>query len=217
MCIYTFLMKRFQKMYRNELYKIYMRKSIYVVLILMILTIIYGNRIVDGDITLKGKTYDELYEVWGGPITAENEEKARKSMEASDKGLKRTKTQEESAESEIHVLIASAALVSKKLQERKENLQLQLKKVDKHSYVDRAMTKELRMLQKLDEPFGFYLIRAWQGMFDLIEPIIGVIFFSTLVILGLTPVFADEYTNRTADMILTRSEERRVGKECRCR
>lgn len=197
-------------MYRNELYKIFTKKSIYVVLILILLTMIYGNRVVEGDITLKGNIYDELYEEWGGPITADNEAKAIESMRASDEGVVKTKTREEYAEAEIHVLIARAALGSKALQERKNDLQLQLEKVEMHSFDNRAMAKELSMLQKLDEPFGFYLIRSWQGMFDLIEPILSVIFFSTLIILGLTPVFADEYTNRTADLILTSRHGRRT-------
>src|SRR5699024_6016736 len=95
------------------------------------------------------------------------------------------------------------------LQERKENLQLKLNQVEEDTFDHKAATMELTMLQKLKEPFGYYLISSWQGMFELIEPIVSVIFLSALIILGITPLFVDEYVNRTADLILTTKNGKR--------
>lgn len=193
-------------MFKHECYKIFTRKSIYVVLGLIILMMIYANR---GDITLKEGQYYELYEEWGGPVTEEKLEKARDHMEASDGRTEGTITKDEYKAGEVHFLVASAGMNSARLQERKENLQLKLNQVEEDTFDHKAATMELTMLQKLKEPFGYYLISTWQGMFELIEPIVSVIFLSALIILGITPLFVDEYVNRTADLILTTKNGKR--------
>src|SRR5699024_11703328 len=65
------------------------------------------------------------------------------------------------------------------------------------------------MLKKLGEPYAFYLTGGWREMFDFIEPGVTVIFLATLIILGVTPVFANEYANRTAGLVLATKHGKR--------
>lgn len=199
-------------MYRHELYKIFNRKSIYVVLVFVILMMVYSNN--HQDMVMKEEVYEDLYEKWGGTITDEKVNAVRDKMrEAEEKAAKgpSSLTSDKMAESNVHFLVASAGLHSQTLQERKETLGKTLDSINEQSYKYKEVEKELSMLEKLGEPFGFYVIQAWRGMFDLIEPFFGVIFLSTLILIGVTPVFAQEYSTRTAGLILaTKHGKKRI-------
>lgn len=54
-------------MFRHECYKIFTRKSIYIVLFLGILTMYYANRL-PIDMTMKEDIYEDLYETWGSTL-----------------------------------------------------------------------------------------------------------------------------------------------------
>lgn len=197
-------------MFKYECFKIFSRKSIYIVFLCIVFIMFYGTLIVPGDIVMKNPVYDELFEEWGGPVTEEKLQLARKQMALSDAGEKTSKTLKDFAEGEIHYVVSVAGSQLEQLKERKEVLQSQLQQLEKHSYDYKLAKKELTMLTDLgDETFGFYLIRAWRGMFSFIEPVMTVIFLSALILLGLTPVFADEYTNKTLGLVLATKHGKR--------
>ncbi|MCT8138390.1 hypothetical protein H1D32_11890 [Anaerobacillus sp. CMMVII] len=195
-------------MYKHECYKIFTRKSIYVVFFLVILTMVYADILLPGDMTMKEEVYLELSETWGGPVTEEKIMLVREQMRVSDGGG-RTLTFEDRAAGEVHYTVAVAGIHAEALHERKEALQGKLATLQEASYEYKEASKELTMLNQLGEPHGFYLIRAWRGMFDFIEPAVGSVFLATLIILGLTPVFADEYSKRTAHLILATKHGKR--------
>lgn len=198
--------KKGDGMYKHELYKIFTKKSIYIVLFFILLIMMYGYRGVFGEETLKGETFDTLFEEWGGPITDEKVEKARRLMQASDGG-----EQFPRADAYVHHLVAASGLNSAHLSERKQELRAEIKRSKNQTYKQKVMQKELHMLEKLNEPFGFYLIRAWQGMFDFLEPFMSVVFLATLVVLGVTPLFSEEYSNRTIHLLLaTKNGKRKI-------
>lgn len=171
----------------------------------------YGDLIYPGDMPMNEGVYEELHEAWGGPVTDEKIALAREEMGLSDSGEKASASFEDMAAAEVHFMVAIAGMNRDRLNERIENLSGELAHLSSGSYEYRVASKEWSMLQELNEPHGFFLIRAWRGMFDFIEPVSGVIFLSTLILLGLTPVFADEYTKRTADLILaTKHGKRRI-------
>lgn len=214
-------------MYRNELYKIFTKKSIYVVLFFIILIMVY---VISARETMKEDIYLELYETWGGPITEEKVSLADEKLRVEDQEIEEQHSPDaldESVESEVYFppllsvkewavgnvyfSVAAAGLQSGELQERKETLQGKMNKLSGQSYEYKKVAKELSMLDNLDNPYGFYLIRAWNGMIDLIDPSISVIFLTSLIFIGLTSVFADEHTKRTAELILvTKHGKKRI-------
>lgn len=198
-------------MYKNELYKIFTRKSIYVVLFFVIVIIAYASSY--PDTIMEGDVYEELSESWGGQVTEEKvslaREKGRKAEENAAKGI--SNTLEESAADTVYFEVIRASQQSEALHERKENLYVKMNRLNDQSYEYQEAAKELNMLEQLEEPFGFYLVQAWRGMFDLVEPFFSVIFLSLLILIGLTPVFSDEYTKRTAGLVLaTKHGKRRI-------
>lgn len=193
-------------MYKHELYKIFTKKSIYFVLILIILVMVYGYRGISGNETLKGEEFDVLFEEWGGPITEERIEKVQEFMRSSDEGEHFPAT-----DGHVHHLVAVSGMNEVDLKERKQDLISEIKRGEEQSYKNKAMQKELAMLEKLEEPFGFYLIRAWQSLFEFIEPFMSVVFLATLIVLGITPLFTEEYSNRTIHLLLaTKYGKRKV-------
>jgi hypothetical protein len=191
--------------FKHECYKIFTRKSIYIVFFLVVLTMMYANS-KPGDLTMKDEVYEELYQALGGPVTEEKVIYVREKMRASDMGEATSQTLEEG---NVLFLVALSGMNKDALNERKETLEMELTVLSEKSYEYKVAAKELNMLNELGQPHGFYLIRAWQGMVNFIEPVVGMIFLSTLVILGLTPVFADEYTKRTAGLILATKHGKR--------
>ena len=195
-------------MFKHECYKIFTRKSIYIVFLLVVLTMVYANN-KPGDFTLKEDVYEELYQTLGGPVTEEKIMYVREQMKASDSGEKTSRTFEDRAAGDVYFLVAIAGINKEELYERKVTLEAEIAGLSENSYDHKLAEKELRMLNELGESHGFYLISAWQGMFDFIEPVAGMIFLSTLILLVLTPVFADEYTKRTAGLILATKHGKR--------
>ncbi|MDG5789073.1 ABC transporter permease subunit [Evansella sp. AB-P1] len=199
-------------MFKHECYKIFTKKSIYIVFFLIVLTMIYANNL-PTDMIMKEEIYEELYETFGGPVTEEKGKYVREKMRESDAGELvdeiSSRTFEDKATGEVHFSVALAHMIKEQLNERKNILESKIENSDKSSYEYKDAEKELTMLNQIDNTHGFYLIRMWQGMFDFIEPATTVIFLSVLIILGLTPVFSDEYTKRTAGLILATKHGKR--------
>lgn len=195
-------------MFKHECYKIFTRKSIYIVLFLVILTMFYANRL-PIDMTMKEDIYEDLYETWGGPITEEKVSIAREQMRKSDAGENSALTSDDRAEGLVHSLYSVASMNSESLNERKEMLQGRLDRLNITSYAYKAASKELDMLKKLGEPYAFYLNGGWRDMFSIIEPATTIIFLSVLILLGVTPVFANEFTNRTVGLALATKHGKR--------
>lgn len=188
-------------MFKHECYKIFTRKSIYIVLFLVILTMFYASRL-PIDMTMKEDIYEDLHETWGGPITDEKVSIAREEMKKSDAGENRSLTSEDRAASLVHTLFTVASMDQERLTEQKETLEVKIGRLNDQSYAHKEASKELVMLRKLDDPHVFHLTGGWRDMFNFIEPATTVIFLSILILLGVTPVFANEYTNRTAGLIM---------------
>ncbi len=212
-------------MYRHELFKVFTRKNIYIVFFLVVLTMVYIDKnyisqteTMEEDeyvelfeergapvTTMKNGVYEKLFDEWGGPVTEDKISLATEKMQKIDEKLVEgtpSLTPEEKAAHNVHFIVANAGQHEISLQERKESLQSKIDDVDDQSYAYKEAEKELSMLEQLDDTHGFYLIRAWRGMFDLIEPFMSVILLSTLILLGLTPVFAEEHSQRTLGLIL---------------
>ncbi len=169
--------------------------------ITIVLLLVYVHQL-PTDMTMRESVFEELEETWGGPVTEEKVERARESMNAADAGEVSNHTFELRATDYVQFLVTGAAMQKQDQSERLTMLEAEMHDFDEGTYEHREAAIEHDMLQALDDVHGFYLIRSWREMFELIEPTTHVLLLSILIFLGLSPVFADEYTNRTTDLIL---------------
>lgn len=191
------------RMYKYELFKIISRKSIYVLLVLIIAMMAFANN-VSADMVMNHRIYEELEETYGGPITEEKNDAVREKMRARDEAAANnpsTLTEEERHESNVHFLTAVSGMHSDELITEKENLQGEMTKYDSDSYEYKAARKKLNRLEELEQPYGFYVIQAWRGLNSFIDPMMGSLFLAILILIGLSAVFSDEHTHRTAGII----------------
>ncbi|MBM7541648.1 hypothetical protein [Amphibacillus cookii] len=169
--------------------------------ITIVLLLVYINQL-PTDMTMRELVFEELEGTWGGPVTEEKVELARESMHASDTGEISNHTFESKATDYVQFLIVGAAMQKQDQNERLTILEAEMNDFDESTYKHRKASMERDMLQELDDAHGFYLIRSWREMFEFIEPVTHVLLLSILIFLGLSPVFAEEYTHRTTDLIL---------------
>src|SRR5690625_1995066 len=192
------LVRRLFKMYKHELYKIFTKKSLYLVFFLLVLLLVYANRTPMLDWVMKDEAYDELYQTYGGPITEEVEAKVREQNRASDAG----ELSLDQATGDVYFHVAISGSYLRQLEERKVLLNNKLDTIDDRAYEHLEATKELKMLEKLGNPYGFYKIQAWKGMMDLIEPFFSVVLIAIMILLGLSPVFAEDHSQKTIGLVL---------------
>ena len=185
-------------MYKHELYKIFTKKSLYLMFFLLVLLLVYANRAPMLDWVMKDEVYDELYQTYGGPVTEELEAEVREQMRKSDAG----EVSVDQATGQVQFLVASSGLNLEHLEERKELLDSRIETLDHTTYQYLETTKELEMLEELGNPYGFYLIQAWTGMMDLIEPFFSVVLIAIMILLGLSPVFAEDHSQKTIGLVL---------------
>ncbi len=207
-------------MFRHELYKILSRKSIYILLTLIIMTMIFAaSTMSHGATTMEHPIFEEMEEVLGGPITTEKVELAREKMRESDeKGSKEggpsdmiDLNSEEYYKDTIHFLTVISGMQSDELIEEKETLKREITKHDSGTYAYKLADKKVEMLEEIGQPYGYYVIQAWRGLHILIEPLFGTLFIIVLVLIGLSPIFSEEHTQRTASLIAaTKHGKRKV-------
>lgn len=185
-------------MYKHELYKIFTKKSLYITFFLIVLLLVFANSESMLDWVMKDEIYDELYQTHGGPVTEELELMVREQMRASDAG----EVSVDQATGDVQFLVAMSGLNLEQLEERKEFLASKIETLDQKTYQYREATKELEMLKELGNPYGFYLIQAWTGMMDLIEPFFSVVLIAIMILLGLSPVFAEDHAQKTIGLVL---------------
>lgn len=195
-------------MYKHECTKIFSRKSPYIVFLFIILMMFYVHPY-PIEPTMKESIYEDLHDSWGGPVTEEKLLKVREAMRASDAGETTSSTFEEEAESDVYFLVSVSHLQEMELMERKEVLRGEIHAFPEKSYPYKSARKELAMLDKLEQPFSYNVIRAWRGMFDFISPAMTVIFLAILILLGVTPVFTDDYSKQRIDLILASKHGKR--------
>src|SRR5690625_4731817 len=119
-------------------------------------------------------------------------------MHASDAG----EISVDQATGEVLFLVASSGLKLEQLEGRKDLLNNKIATLEKTTYESQKATKELEMLEELGNPYGFYRIQAWTGMMDLIEPFFSVVLIAIMILLGLSPVFAEDHSQKTIGLVL---------------
>lgn len=160
--------------------------------------LVYANREPMLDWVMKDEIYEDLTETYGGPITEELETDVREQMRASDAG----EGSADLREAEVQYLVASSGMNLAQLEARKELLNDQMSNFDEATYPYREAEKEYEMLESLGNPYGFYWIQAWKGMINLIEPIMSVVLIAIMILLGLSPVFSEDHTQKTIGLVL---------------
>lgn len=170
-------------MYKHECFKIFTRKSIYIVFILVLALIVYAERM-PIEFVMTGDVYEDLYEELGGPVTEEKELFVREQMRASDAGESVAYTEEDRIAGHVHFLVSLAGMNLQENLERQNELNEQLDKLSIGSYDYKLAKKELAMLEEVESSYGFYIVQAWHGLFHFIEPFFTVILLSLLLLIA---------------------------------
>ncbi|MCZ0703713.1 ABC-type transport system involved in multi-copper enzyme maturation permease subunit [Natronobacillus azotifigens] len=188
-------------MYKQECFKIFTKKSIYLVFAVIVLLLVYVNQL-PISMTMREDIFEELEETWGGPVTEEKVELAREAMYASDSGEVYTNTFEARATDYVQFLVVGSAMQKAEQHDRMNILEEQIALYNEGTYEYKEASKELEMLEEVGDVHGFYLIQSWLEMFEFIEPVTHVLILSIILLIGLTPVFSEEYSSQSLDLIL---------------
>lgn len=192
-------------MYKHELYKVFTKKSLYLVFFLIVILLVYANREPMLDWVMKDEVYEDLYQVYGGPVTDELEREVREQMRASDAG----EASVDRATGEVQFFVAISGSYLGQLEERKDLLNNKIDMLDDTTFQYLEATKELEMLESLGNPYGFYRIQSWTGLIDLIEPFFSVVLITIMILLGLSPIFAEDHSQKTIGLILATKHGRK--------
>lgn len=196
-------------MYKHECYKLFSAKGIYVILLLIIGMLFFVHSYPLDPPLMEEGIYEKYMDEWGGPVTNEQVSKARAAMEASDAGEVNVRSQSDRGLGYVHYSIVSADINNFHISEKVDWLRSKLYEHPKKSYEYRVTAKELKMVEKLGQPFEFYIIKGWRGMLEFITPALTVVFLVTLLLIGVTPVFADDFSNNRAGLILATKHGKR--------
>ncbi|MFA9560448.1 hypothetical protein ACERII_24415 [Evansella sp. AB-rgal1] len=207
-------------MYRHECYKIFTRKSIYFAFLLFVLFMLLPG---GSNNIIQTEEYQALYEEWRGPLTTEEielaneklsevEERMYQEVEAAGdfEGIFRH-SMEDWVASRVYSSVVWIGGYMESFESRKDALLEKTLSSSGTAYEAKVGTKELQMIQKLGLPFGLYNTTAWSSTVDFIN-VLGFLILTILIVLGLSPVFADEHSQKTASLIVsTKHGKRRVA------
>ncbi|MBM7541647.1 hypothetical protein [Amphibacillus cookii] len=198
-------------MYKQECYKIFTRKSLYLTFLLFIFFMLLP----DGSHSIRQtSTYQSLYDEWRGPLTATEidmaNERLMKLEEQVDREMAEAdelegvfpKSIEDQAAHSVYVSVIQAGENINWFEARKENLRDKAFHPTETAYQAEVAQMEFELLQQLNEPIGFYQTTTWSSTVDFINTL-GFIFLTVLIILGLAPVFADEHSQKVASLIVS--------------
>ncbi|OIJ21293.1 hypothetical protein BKP45_00475 [Anaerobacillus alkalidiazotrophicus] len=198
-------------MYKHECYKIFTRKSIYFAFLLFVLFILLPGG--SNDI-IQTEEYQALYEEWRGPLTTEEIQLANKKRSELEEQMYQEVEESgdfegafphsmaDRASSYVYSSVVWTGGYIDSFEARKENLLEKAMSSSGSAYEAEIVAKELRMIQKLDQPFGFYNTTVWSSTVDFVNTL-GFIILTVLIVLGLSPVFADEHSHKTAPLIVS--------------
>ncbi|MBM7097712.1 hypothetical protein JSY36_18410 [Bacillus sp. H-16] len=193
-------------MYKHECFKIFSKPSIYLVFALITGLLLWGEQSIPPE-PVFDESHEELIERWGGPVTEEMNDIVREEMVMQDSG--ESPDNLHPIEGNVHFSIASAWGNKETMKERKADLQMKKEELTPSSYAWRVTSKEQEMYEKVGEAHGFFIVEGWRGMFDFLEPFFSVILLAVLILVGLSPVFADEHGKRMAGLLLATKHGRK--------
>ncbi|MCZ0703712.1 hypothetical protein J2T56_001950 [Natronobacillus azotifigens] len=198
-------------MYKQECYKIFTRKSLYFAFLLFVLFMV----ILPGGSTpiIQTDEYQTLYEEWRGPLSRTEIDLANQKLEELQNRIDQEMEQtedlevvfppqsiEEQAAFRVYSSVASIGRYIDSFQQRKEDLQEATRGSTTTAYESEEARLELNMLNELGQPFGFYNTTAWGNTVDFIN-VFAFIILTILIVLGLSPVFADEHSQKSISLI----------------
>lgn len=204
---------------RHELYKIYARKSIYLSILFFLLLfafVIYGL----ASDALMNRHLANYFEAAQGPVTEQKvklAEQGQKEFEnhpenyATDikvipgGGSSMKLTPEGIAKNEFDSTIFSMNAQIRNRSDHLGQLSNGINNLEKTNSVDtfdyKAKVMQYKMLKNTNIPVIGYS-KAWANVIDFI-PTFGFVFMGALILLGLSPVFSEEYSTNVASIILS--------------
>jgi len=192
---------------KHELYKIFTRKSIYFAI--AILLVLYSIPLVQFEIIEQrenAKEEAQIYKEWEGPVTKEKLEFAKQAtaeenlVEDKSGGFRRA----DQSLYRVGTEFISSNVRLMNWNERMANLQAEITQLETensggYEYKEKVMAYEA--FQKVGPP-EIYYNKGWANVVDFVKTY-GLIFMGALILLGVSPVFSDEYSNGTDNFILT--------------
>lgn len=197
-------------MYTHELYKIFTRKSLYATFILLLAFPLLS---LGFDRTTQTTQYQEVYEENRGPITDEKLAFANEQIELFYETAPTIEYEEETVidfdnlsieeegEFKAYSQINQADHLTEYTQLSIQELEETAESLDSNSYQYAETMKELEMLETRRNSYGFYNLDNWEGLFFYYMNGFTTLFLPIMILLGLSPVFAGEYANQTAELI----------------
>ncbi|WP_026690888.1 ABC transporter permease subunit [Alteribacter aurantiacus] len=193
-------------MYKHECFKIFSKPSIYIVFALVVGFLVWGEQNMRQEVVFDD-SYNDMMEEWGGFVTEEKHDLAREKMRLSDGG--ETVDSLHPLEGNAHFSIAAAWGNKVAMKDRIATLEEKREGLSPSSYEYRSAAKEESMLEKVGEVHGLFVVDGWRGMFDFLEPFFSVVLLTIFILVGLSPVFADEYSKRTTGLIFATKHGRK--------
>lgn len=203
-------------LYKYELFKIFSRKSIYACLVLFIALYALSHSSTRGNVA--GVSYS-LYEQWGGEVTPAKVLLARKALD--DQGKDYEKRYQANARSGVGNALTDTTDLEKRQAQVYQDVINAGHRLQKHTDMIAELKRDLselknnknsgfelkekqlhlNMLASLDPPRVSYK-KGWTDSIDFINTL-GLIFIGGLLLLGLSSVFASEYSSKMHELILS--------------
>lgn len=201
-------------LYKYELYKVFSRKSIYLCLAIFVALYVITSFSAVANPVFED---DNLYEPWKGEVTPAKvlmadkalqeiykiQEKRARSLVSDEETLVEP-TEFERRQSQVYQDILNAG---QRLSKRSEEIAKLTREVEAlksrkpDGFELRKKQLHLDMLNNLEPP-KIYFIKGWIQIIDFINTY-GLIFIGGLLLLGISPVFADEYSANMHELILS--------------
>lgn len=199
-----------QELLKHELYKIFSRKIIYVTITIFVLLFLLISLQQKSELYGNYKSFYSEYKKYKGPLTSDKVKLAQNWFENDQKNYIVTEkdgrthlTQEGMRKNEIFIDVVNAQRRIINHTDQLNELKHQLTTMEHKGYKYEETSLKYSMLKRLPAP-GVY-IWGFFGTSDLIDFIysFGFVFMGAMVLLGISPIFSDEYSNNMDSLILT--------------
>lgn len=199
-----------QELLKHELYKIFSRKIIYVTITIFVLLFLLISLQQKSELYGNYKSFYSEYKKYKGPLTSDKVKLAQNWFENDQKNYIVTEKdgrthliQEGMRKNEIFSDVVNTQRRIINRTDQLNELKQQLTTMEHKGYKYEETRLKYSMLKRLPAP-GVY-IWGFFGTSDLIDFIysFGFVFMGAMVLLGISPIFSDEYSNNMDSLILT--------------
>lgn len=186
---------------KDELYKIFSKKLIYVAIIIFIIYNLFAMR-ENGDLHIVKGAYNKYFEDYEGKIDSEKIERAKKFGKDIENMDFRENREEYFGKCLYHIEVINIENCKENYLNWISNLEENLSKFKPNSYKYKADKLEYEILKKRGYKDSVYYTAGWDEILESNSYIV-FLFIGILIILGVSPVFSEEYNSKMDNIILS--------------